>query len=207
MNTRRNFLSRLLSIVSTIPVLGTIACGNKETEDMDDELTSCKTTEDILGPFYRADAPLRTDLNVNHATGTLLNLEGTVYRDDCLTPLADAIIEIWHADDEGAYDNTSSDFVFRATLLTEADGTYAFSTILPGRYLNGSNYRPSHIHFRVTAAGHEDLITQLYFEDDPFIETDPWASDKAAKDRIITLTEDDDGNVSGTFDIKMNSVE
>lgn len=207
MTTRRNFLSRLLSIIPTIPFLGTIACRNNDEIDPDNELTSCETTEDILGPFYRADAPVRNNLNVHKTTGTVLNIEGTVYGDDCVTPLADVKIEIWHADDEGDYDNTSSDFAFRGAVSSEADGTYAFSTILPGRYLNGSSYRPSHIHFRVTAPDHEELVTQLYFEDDPFIATDPWASAKAAKNRIIALTEDADGHASGTFDIRLDALE
>ncbi|PCH69777.1 MAG: catechol 1,2-dioxygenase, partial [Bacteroidetes bacterium] len=68
---------------------------------------------------------------------------------------------------------------------------------------NGDKNRPSHIHFKITASDHEELVTQLYFEGDPDIDSDPWASDKDAEDRIITLDEDSDGNKSGIFDIKM----
>ncbi|MCH8330212.1 MAG: catechol 1,2-dioxygenase, partial [Bacteroidetes bacterium] len=60
-----------------------------------------------------------------------------------------------------------------------------------------------HIHFKITASDHKELVTQLYFQGDPFIDDDPWASDKDAEDRIIVLDEDNNGNKSGTFDIKM----
>jgi protocatechuate 3,4-dioxygenase beta subunit len=32
--------------------------------------------------------------------------------------------------------------------------------------------RPAHIHFLVTAPGYIDLVTALYFGDDPYIDTD-----------------------------------
>ena len=46
-------------------------------------------------------------------------------------------------------------------------------------------------------------MTQLYFEGDAEITTDPWASENDAIDRIIPLIEDTDGNKAGTFDIKL----
>ena len=51
---------------------------------------------------------------------------------------------------------------------------YEFETIHPGRYLNGSQLRPSHIHYRVSSPGHAELVTQLYFEGDPEIAGDPF---------------------------------
>ena len=56
----------------------------------------------------------------------------------------------------------------------QEDGSYQFDTILPGRYLNGSTYRPSHIHVRVRwddENGSNDFISQLYFEGDPFLQS------------------------------------
>ena len=69
--------------------------------------------------------------------------------------------------------------------------------------LNGGTYRPSHVHFKITASSHKELVTQLYFEGDPYINADPWASDDDAEERIIALNEDGNGNKSGIFDIKM----
>ena len=48
--------------------------------------------------------------------------------------------------------------------------------LLPGRYLNGTTYRPRHIHVKVWVEGSERLTTQLYFEGDEYLECDAFAS-------------------------------
>lgn len=197
--TRRSFVTTLLTIVAGIAVLGLAACKRRK------ELKACTTSDDVLGPFYREAAPERTNLNVNSDPGTPLTISGTVFGVDCVTPLANATLEVWHADDSGAYDSSTSDFEFRGTVGTDSDGRYQFTTIVPGQYLNGSQYRPSHIHFKVNADGHKEVITQLYFAGDPFIGNDPWGSDSDAEERIIPLIDDGSGNMSGVFDIVLMS--
>lgn len=54
------------------------------------------------------------------------------------------------------------------------EGRYQFETILPGRYLNGSTHRPRHLHLKASSASHVALTTQIYFADDPFLESDPF---------------------------------
>lgn len=130
----------------------------------------CAVTEDnILGPFYKADAPFRDDIT-DGVPGQKLIVSGTVYGCDCVTPLEGAIVDIWQADDGGAYDNTG--FVLRGRLTTDAAGHYELTTILPGFYLNGANYRPRHIHYKVSHPTAVALTTQLYFEGDPNFATD-----------------------------------
>lgn len=159
------------------------------------------TTSDILGPFYRANAPIRSNLQVVGEPGVPLIYKGTVYDLDC-NPLPNAFIEVWQADDAGAYDNVSAEFKYRGAQYTDALGQYEFISIHAGPYLNGSQYRPSHIHFRVTAPGISELITQLYFVGDPYIAADPWASQPNAALRIVPIN-----NISGTdtaiFDINI----
>lgn len=135
----------------------------------------CLETEDnILGPFYRANAPFRTEL-ATAADGQLLVVQGTVSgRAAVCTALSGALLDIWQADSAGAYDNTSEAFLYRGRLNADSSGAYAFQTILPGRYLNGNEYRPRHIHLRVSAPDHVLLTTQLYFEGDPFLSSDPF---------------------------------
>ena len=78
---------------------------------------------------------------------------------------------------------------------------YAFKTILPGKYLNGALYRPAHIHFRISEANSKELISQIYFEGDPHITNDPWASKKQAELRILPISlADTRGNLTVTFD-------
>ncbi|MFK7972244.1 MAG: hypothetical protein AB8F95_17880 [Bacteroidia bacterium] len=162
----------------------------------------CRTTNDILGPFFRKNAPQRHDLTWDELPGNRIELSGTVYGQDCKSPVKGAKVEIWHCDTQGRYDNETDRFDHRAMALTDEDGQYAFKTILPGKYLNGALYRPAHIHFRVTAPGQRELVSQLYFKGDPHIEKDPWASDEKAAYRIRPIAlKDTEGNLSVTFDL------
>jgi protocatechuate 3,4-dioxygenase beta subunit len=157
-------------------------------EELTDRGACLPTTSDILGPFYRANAPLRSVIAPAGAAGTALNFKGQVYDEDC-NPIPGALVDVWHADNVGGYDNTSADFNYRGKYQVNSSGEYIFESVKPGWYLNGSQYRPSHIHFRVTAPGYIELITQLYFENDPYIPNDPWASDEDAEFRIVPITQ------------------
>ena len=85
-----------------------------------------------------------------------------------------------------------------------------FRTILPGKYLNGNSFRPSHIHFKISAPGFSTLTTQLYFEGDTSIPGDAAASMTSgtydASHRIIPLTTNVLGEMEGTWDIVIDAV-
>jgi len=172
----------------------------------DDFEGDCETTNDILGPFYRPNVPVRNDLTSKDLKGTVVELKGKVFGSDCVTPIGNAMVEIWHCDTEGEYDNHSKDFQLRGKWFSDAKGDYSFKTILPGKYLNGALYRPAHIHFRVTAEGSRELISQIYFKGDPHIIEDPWASKKEAIHRILPITlEDIYGNLTVVFNIYLSN--
>lgn len=155
----------------------------------------CVETEDnILGPFYRDGAPFRTIL-ASPDEGQPLVIDGTVYGPDC-APLPGALVDIWHANDSGVYDLTSPDYLWRGRMLAMDDGSYHFETILPGWYRSGPDFRPRHIHYKVSQDGFLPLTTQLYFEGDPYIKIDPYVRPSL----IIPLTQIDDVWY-GTFDI------
>ena len=135
------------------------------------------TADNIEGPFYRPDSPSRVDLNVLDQEGASLLLEGRVWTEGCAVPLAGAIVEVWHCGPAGQYDEESETFEFRGQATTDGEGRYRFETLFPGRYLNGGVYRPAHVHYKVSAADHTELTTQLYFQGDPFLEDDSWALD------------------------------
>jgi protocatechuate 3,4-dioxygenase beta subunit len=193
---RRDFLKQATLYAFSVSALGCDICAKPVSVPPD-----CGTTADILGPYYRAGAPFRTDLTVPGHTAPALLVKGTVFGADCTSPLAGALVEYWQSDSAGRYDNDSPDFRFRGQFRTGADGQYAFSTIVPGRYLNGNTYRPSHIHFRITAPGYPELVSQVYFKDDPYLAADPWASKPAAKLRILTLEQGTDGVQTVSFPI------
>jgi catechol 1,2-dioxygenase len=142
---------------------------------------ACSTTEpNIEGPYYRADAPFRADLVEADVHGTSLVVGGRVLSADCRSPLAGAVLDVWQADGDGHYDNDGTmhlpkdRFRLRGKLRTDDGGAFSVRTVWPGRYLNGRVYRPSHVHVKVSAAGHRPLTTQLYFPGDPYNDVDPF---------------------------------
>ncbi|MBK5284201.1 MAG: hypothetical protein JJE25_02270 [Bacteroidia bacterium] len=158
------------------------------------------TTPDILGPYYLANAPSSIQLSSASEPGQPILISGTVRSENCPVAIPNAMVEVWHATDVGAYYTNVNPFTLRGTLYTGTNGDYNFNSILPGWYLNGSQYRPRHIHYKVSAPGYATLITQLYFTGDPYIAADPWASQPAAALRIIPLV-NNNGTLEGQFDI------
>jgi len=132
------------------------------------------TAENIEGPYYKEGAPNRSVLAGAKTDGTPLVISGVVQTLRC-EPLTNVELDVWHANAKGAYDNDG--YTFRGAMKTDAHGRFALRTIVPGRYLNGSTYRPAHIHVKVRAKGHEELTTQLYFAGDPYNAKDPFIVD------------------------------
>ena len=198
---RRHFLKTSALFAMAVSVPAFYSCKEEQSPNpKDKEAGDCPTTtEDILGPFYKAGAPIRENIVPENSQGVPLIIAGKVFS-DCDTPLRNALVEIWNANEEGAYD-TSNAYLYRGANETAADGVYRFETIIPGRYLNGREFRPSHIHFRITAPGYRELVSQVYFQDDPFIESDPWASKELAKERILAVEKDENGVDKVKFDI------
>jgi len=182
-----------------------VSCFGKTVELSDKFAGDCKTTNDILGPFYKPNAPLRQDLTFKGLEGTIISLKGIVYKSDCVTPLKNALVEIWQANANGEYDNDSDDFYQRARWFTNEKGEYEFKTILPGKYLNGDQFRPAHIHFRISEKESSELISQIYFKGDPHITNDPWASNQKAELRVLPIIlEDTKGNLVVNFDVYLS---
>ncbi|MEM9008731.1 MAG: hypothetical protein AAGE59_35125 [Cyanobacteria bacterium P01_F01_bin.86] len=118
------------------------------------------TPAQTAGPFYTPDSPERTTLREPQLTGTPIVLTGQVLASDC-TPIAKTLVDFWHANDQGEYDN--SGYRLRGHQFTDAEGRYRLETIVPGFYPG----RTRHFHVRVQAPAHPGLTTQLYFPDEP----------------------------------------
>lgn len=138
-----------------------------------------RTPQLTEGPFYpfnssnslpalaERDADLTKLKDGKAAAGKTLLLSGIV-RDLEGKPLAGATVEIWQTDDVGVYyhsGNRASDrdqaFQFFGECVTDAEGKYAFRTVLPGLYTG----RIRHIHFKVKRGGYEVLTSQFIFEE------------------------------------------
>ncbi len=168
------------------------------------------TTIDFYGqgPFYTPDAPALVDgkLATSDEIGEPMIISGRVMTPDCTEFIPDVIVDVWHADDAGQYDNQG--YNLRGKTVSNSQGFYFFETIKPGKYLNGATFRPGHIHFKITPPGYPTLTTQLYFEGDESIPGDAAASITSgtydARHRIITLTLNGQNVLEGTWDIMLD---
>jgi protocatechuate 3,4-dioxygenase beta subunit len=158
-----------------------------------------RTPGQILGPFYPlSKMPQTTDLTRvpgrnGRAAGQVLNVMGRVLN-VAGDPVRDATVEIWQANSYGRYTHPSDsnpapldpNFDGSAVLTTDAQGRYHFKTIKPAAYPAGPNLiRPAHIHFQVS--GRQDrLVTQMYFENDPYNEKDPFLNSAGRRELLIT---------------------
>ena len=118
------------------------------------------TAPQTAGPFFKPSSPLRSSLLDKDSSGPRLVLTGSVLSRDC-KPVASAVLDFWHADEFGEYDNTG--FRYRGHQFTDAQGRYRLATIVPAEYPG----RARHIHVKAQAPGKRVLTTQLYFPGDP----------------------------------------
>ncbi len=162
------------------------------------------TPENIEGPFWKPDAPVRKGgkLRLEGEEGKILVVHGTIEGYPSCKSLPGAVVDVWQADHEGEYDNRGFDL--RGKFRADGKGWYEYETILPGRYEIGRNrFRPAHIHYKVTHPGHAPLTTQLYFEGDPHLRNDPWAKKALTKRLERTKT----GRVRCRFDIRLRKAD
>jgi protocatechuate 3,4-dioxygenase beta subunit len=92
--------------------------------------------------------------------GTRIVVAGVVLTTDC-RPIPGALVDFWHADDRGEYDNAG--FRLRGHQFADELGRYRLETIVPGLYPG----RARHFHVRVQAPTQSVLTTQLYFPGEP----------------------------------------
>lgn len=153
-NQRRRFLgaAALLPFAGTalaqeLPL--TPACGPR----------SALTPRQTEGFYYTPDTPQRASLVEPGSRAERLSLSGRVVSQSC-RPVAKALLDFWHCDESGAYDNAG--FRYRGHLFTDSEGRFRLETIFPALYPG----RARHIHVKVQAPGRGILTTQLYFPGD-----------------------------------------
>ncbi|NKE62933.1 catechol 1,2-dioxygenase [Lentzea sp. PSKA42] len=147
------------------------------------------TPATVLGPFHIEGSPelgFGGDMS-DDVAGTPLYITGTVRSLDG-SPVPDAVLDVWQADADGAYEAQLDvdEARLRAKYHAREDGTYCVRTIAPKGYsipMDGpvgdligrteiSHFRPAHVHFLLTADGHEPLITHLFEEGAEYLDSD-----------------------------------
>lgn len=149
------------------------------------------TETSLLGPFFREGAPEVPpggSLARPGAGGKEILLFGRV-TDAGGAPIPGAVLDLWQTDAEGLYDLQGEDpsaVDMRGRLRCDAEGRYHVRTVKPlgysvpmdgpvGRLVRQQGrhgHRPAHIHVLAAAPGYQELVTALYFADDPHVESD-----------------------------------
>jgi hydroxyquinol 1,2-dioxygenase len=149
------------------------------------------TEATVLGPFHVDDAPRLpqgADL-ARGAPGQPLFADIEVV-DPTGAPVAGAEVHIWQADRDGLYDVQRPELGVtrraRAVMHSDDQGRLRFRALLPtpypvptdgpvGRLLLATGrhpWRPAHLHFLVRAAGFAPLVTHLFRDPDPYLDSD-----------------------------------
>lgn len=148
------------------------------------------TSSSVLGPFHISNPPrmeMGADLR-GEFEGELVLVQGSV-RDTEGKPLARATLDIWQTAPNGLYssqDENQDEYSFHALFETGEDGLYRFTTVRPvcytvptdgpvGTLLNATGrhpWRPSHLHYIVKAEGYRPLVTEVFPDDDPYLDQD-----------------------------------
>ena len=170
-------------------VLFSDVLGLSSLVDMINSPQGC-TSSSVLGPFHilgAPDLPVGGDM-IGDNEGPQVVIEGRV-TDRAGEPIAGARLELWQTADNGLYsgqNSTQPEYNLRMSMTTGADGRYAVSTIRPAPYtvptdgpagdiLNATGrhaWRPSHLHFIVQAEGYRTLVTEVFPDDDPYLDED-----------------------------------
>ena len=148
------------------------------------------TSSSVLGPFHVSNPPplaVGGDMKRDYE-GEILMVEGHV-RDTDGNPLPGATIDIWQTAPNGMYSSQDPEQdinSFHALMTTDDTGRYAFTTVRPVSYTVPDDgpvgdilraagrhpWRPSHLHYIVHAKGHRSLVTEIFPDDDPYLDGD-----------------------------------
>lgn len=147
------------------------------------------TPNTVLGPFHIDGSPeMPRDADISEGIdGDKLYVSGVVRGLDG-KPIANAVLDVWQADQDGSYEAQipGAHERLRAIFRTDQEGRYGLWTIAPKGYaipMDGpvgelieqtdiSYYRPSHFHALVLAPGYQPLVTHLFREGAPYLEND-----------------------------------
>jgi len=148
------------------------------------------TSSSVLGPFHVSGAPpLEVGGDMKRDFGGPVLLAEGVIRDTDGNPIAGAELDIWQTAPNGLYasqDDAQDTFSFHGLMTVGEDGRYAFTTVKPVEYTVPTDgpvgdilracgrhpWRPSHLHFIVKAPGYHTLVTEIFPDDDPYLDQD-----------------------------------
>jgi hydroxyquinol 1,2-dioxygenase len=149
------------------------------------------TETTVLGPFFVQAAPDKQpgDDISSGMEGDAMIVTGSVSTVDG-RPLAGAVVDVWHSDDDGYYDvqqlDKIGDLAMRGRFHADQNGNFHFWSIKPAPYpiphdgpvgdmleTQGRHpWRPAHVHFMISAPGYEQLVTHVFVAGDKYLDSD-----------------------------------
>ncbi len=166
--------------------LSTLVCLMNNGKDGNTE-----TAAALLGPFWRMQSP------VTESGGSILRsptpgpalFANIQVKDTRGKPIAGVEADVWQASPVGKYENqdeTQADMNLRGKFTTDADGRFSFRSVKPAGYPVPTDgpvgellraqqrhpFRPAHVHFLLFKSGFKTLVTQVFVDDDPKLESD-----------------------------------
>ncbi|WP_405866703.1 MULTISPECIES: intradiol ring-cleavage dioxygenase [unclassified Streptomyces] len=174
------------------------------------------TESTVLGPFHMTESPVRelgADIDLVGGgepcvvSGRVLSRDGT--------PLPGAVVDVWQADGNGFYDVQRPDVQppgnGRGLFTADAEGRFRFRTCVPSAYpiptdgpvgdllrATGRHpYRPAHIHFIASAAGHTPVTTHIFVAGSAYLDSDAVFAVKPSL--VQDFTETDDPSLAREF--------
>jgi catechol 1,2-dioxygenase len=150
-----------------------------------------ETASALLGPFWRMNSPHTANggsIVRSPTPGAELFVSCQVV-DAAGKPVEGVEVDVWQSSPVGLYENqddSQADMNLRGKFLTDADGAFGFRSVKPAGYpipIDGPagdfvratqrhHYRPAHLHFLIYKPGFKTLISQIYVNDDEWLDSD-----------------------------------
>lgn len=176
------------------------------------------TESTVLGPFHLTESPVREPgANIDLVGGgEPCVVSGRALSGDG-TPLPGAVLDVWQADAEGYYDvqrpGAQPPGNGRGLFTADDEGRFWFRTCVPSAYpiptdgpvgallrATGRHpYRPAHIHFIASAAGHTPVTTHLFVAGGDYLDSDAVFAVK--KSLVQDFAETDDPALAREFGV------
>ncbi|KAJ5765416.1 hypothetical protein N7520_004975 [Penicillium odoratum] len=201
-------------------VIGLESLVDEITFKLAEEAKDAPTATAILGPFFRADTPYRSngdDIVINKPKdGQMAFMHGRIMDFTTQKPLVGATVEVWEASTNGLYeqqDPEQVDFNLRGKFQTDSEGRYYFYCLRPTPYpvpndgpagkllelMDRHPYRPAHIHIMATHKGYRPLVTQIFDRSGKYLDND---SVFAVKDSLVVDFVPRDGDPRAGLELK-----
>lgn len=179
------------------------------------------TPAEIEGPFYPVLPQQDKDLDLTQiqgrsqkANGQHIEILGQVI-DTGGQVVQEATVDIWQANAAGRYNHPhdsnpaplDSNFQGWGIVKTDQQGRFRFKTVMPGAYPASQGWsRPPHIHFKVSKLGYEELVTQMYFPDQPLNAADLLLQRKSEQEQVQMIASAAGGENEYSWTIVMQRV-